>query len=80
LPFKAGWKFKIVINGSKALKLNLIRHCSVRAKFFFYNFFGGNFYLTYLIKLLSNHFFYQPLLRIDGKKEKFETLCLPVFL
>jgi len=66
-------------NGSKALKLNLIRHCSVRAKLFLTIFFGGNFYLTYLIKLLSNHFFYQPLLRIDGKKKSLKTFVSPYF-
>jgi len=34
LPCTAGWKFKIVKNGSKALKPNLIRQCSVCAKSF----------------------------------------------
>jgi len=65
--------------GAKALKLNLIRHCSVRAKLFFDNFFGGNFYLTYLIKLLSNHFFISRYRGLTEKKKSLKTFDSPYF-
>jgi len=67
---------KLSKNGSKALKLNLIRQCSGQAKLFLM--FSGRQVLLNLFNQtskLEQSFFYLPLLTIDGQRKSLKSFA-----